>query len=397
MIRINFIAPYISADGFGHATEQIIKEFLKRPLDARLIISNSFLQYTDLDIIDPEVKEQLEYARVKKGTPERGDLTLNFFPPFRPWVNFDNPMVGYVMWETSRIPPARYGWLASMNRAQLVLTPCSHNKRVFKNCGVWKPIEVVPLGVEKGRCRYAPRSGSKFIFGYMASSALDDERKNLNAVVSAYKAVRGEDTELWIKSRYSWHDNPFRGENDIKVIIGAHPKQQLYNGFFDQVHCFVFPTRGEGFGLPPVEAMARGCVTITTGGVGADCLQPPHCLNVASRQIPVSHFGDFEYVEHVMASEIGTWCDPDLDDLTDKMRRVYCDWADHGFSDGEKMGRAAVEYIRENVTYEQTVDQLIRTLRNVASRGWKGDGFSEEEKGREEQMKYPASTVEVAG
>lgn len=66
------------------------------------------------------------------------------------------------------------------------------------------------------------------------------------------------------------------------TVEHPRPEQEMAD-FYGRCDLFVFSSRGEGFGLPALEAMARGCAVVTTdsGGVrqfardGENCLMTP--------------------------------------------------------------------------------------------------------------------------
>lgn len=65
--------------------------------------------------------------------------------------------VAWTMWETDRIPDgSKYrkalpfgNWAELINQnADRLVVPCHHNKRVFAECGVTLPIDVIPYGLD---------------------------------------------------------------------------------------------------------------------------------------------------------------------------------------------------------------------------------------------------------
>jgi glycosyltransferase involved in cell wall biosynthesis len=71
-------------------------------------------------------------------------------------------------------------------------------------------------------------------------------------LVSALVLVGGSDSRVFKADKH-----PFRGA----VQVGAATDGEL-RALYDQAFCLVFPSRYEGFGLPPLEAMACGCAVI---------------------------------------------------------------------------------------------------------------------------------------
>ena len=105
-----------------------------------------------------------------------------------------------------------------------------------------------------------------------------DLRKNLITVFAAYRSagrVIGKDCPLVIAGRLPKRDTPFAPDpRRVASEQGVGGEGVRFIGFVDEVDkaalyrgavAFIFPTRYEGFGLPPLEALACG-----TPVVGSD-------------------------------------------------------------------------------------------------------------------------------
>lgn len=120
-----------------------------------------------------------------------------------------------------------------------------------------------PMEVERVRQEYG--LPSKFIL-YLGGF---DVRKNLRLLVDAFGALPGDMRAEWklvIAGRLPERDTPFfpdprRGAGRDVVFIG-HVKEQDKAIVYSSAGLFAFPSRYEGFGLPPLEAMACGTPVI---------------------------------------------------------------------------------------------------------------------------------------
>lgn len=99
-----------------------------------------------------------------------------------------------------------------------------------------------------------------------------EPRKNLERLVRAFDQVKSEtgcDHRLVIVGKKGWlFDDVFavvrdRGLEDSVVFTGFVPDENL-PAFYDGADGFVFPSLYEGFGLPPLEAMAYGTPVVVS-------------------------------------------------------------------------------------------------------------------------------------
>jgi glycosyltransferase involved in cell wall biosynthesis len=116
-----------------------------------------------------------------------------------------------------------------------------------------------------------------------------------------------------------------------------------------QADCFVYPTRSEGFGLSPVEAMSTGLPVICTGETAMrDYLFPEHSYPLAVEgweEVP-SHWGD-----------IGSYAIPSRDHLISLMRHVY-----ENRAEAKAKGKLAATYVREELSWRRLVERFIRIV-----------------------------------
>lgn len=106
---------------------------------------------------------------------------------------------------------------------------------------------------------------------YILSLSTIEPRKNLRLLLDAYSSLMQEDNQiidLVLAGRRGWKEDNLLKGIDEKVKAKLH-----FTGFIEDkdlpkiyscAECFVFPSKYEGFGLPPLEAMACGTIVLSS-------------------------------------------------------------------------------------------------------------------------------------
>lgn len=84
-----------------------------------------------------------------------------------------------------------------------------------------------------------------------------DRRKRVHLLIEGFKVLKGNDYELWVAGigPEEAYLKVLAGSDTRIKFKGKIPDDELV-AFYNSLDCFAFPTAVEGYGLPPVEAMA---------------------------------------------------------------------------------------------------------------------------------------------
>lgn len=205
------------------------------------------------------------------------------FATRRPQVLTVHDMTFYSLPESLRPPVDRaFRRLvrSGLHRADRILVPSEATRRVIASMEPGLPedrVEVIHYGVDE-RFAPAPAEAIRDLRGrlgierdYFLYLGTLEPRKNLPALVRAYaRAVaEGCDADLVLAGRWGWNREPLERELEalppscrvhLPGFVTDAEARTLYSG----ARVFVYPSIEEGFGFPPLEAMACGTPVVSS-------------------------------------------------------------------------------------------------------------------------------------
>ena len=257
-------------------------------------------------------------------------VTYSIVPMF--WSNGGKYKVGYSMIETDRICER---WVRSCNRMDEIWVPTFKNKEAFVASGVQVPVRVVPLGIDAHHFKpnFTPaiyHGDHKFRF---FCSAFWQLRKRWDLLITAFGEEFGDEKEVGLICKciseqpmeeiadqiHSWVGH--RLDDQLAIVEGAYPWWE-YVSIMRTCQAFVLPTSGEGWGCPPVQALACGLPVIVT-----DCMGPGEVLrDDAGIPFPgvrfLSAVLEPSKVQHEYYDGSNWWV-PNVPEIRKAMREVY--------------------------------------------------------------------------
>ena len=267
--------------------------------------------------------------------------------------------IGWTMLEVSGLPQE---WVDGCNLMDEVWVPASFNVDTFRDSGVRVPIEVMPLGIDvdyfhPGIRGYRPSSRFTFLSVFEWG-----ERKGAELLLRAFaEEFDKTDDVLLMLSIYNrdpgvdvYHEVEKLGLPPGPPIIAmVNPEFAGYQmgSVYRSADCFVLPTRGEGWGMPVLEAMACGLPTIATGWSGpADFLHdgigyPLQVKRMVEAKAKCPWYAGFD------------WAEPDIDHLRFLMREVY-----ENPDRAREKGLAAAAEVASNYTIEHAADRVKQRI-----------------------------------
>ena len=267
--------------------------------------------------------------------------------------------IGWSMLEVTGLPQA---WVDGCNAMDEVWVPASFNVDTFSASGVTTPIKVMPLGVDPDYLHPNVR-GFRPATPFTFLSVFEwGERKAPEVLLRAFAEEFKESEEVVLLLSVFNRDPTVDVEQEIAklrlpnsppIVVMINPEFADYQmgSLYRSADCFVLPTRGEGFGMPVLEAMACGLPTIATNWSGpADFLHaeigyPLQVKSMVKAEARCPYYEGFE------------WAEPDFDHLRFLMREVF-----DGPDQARQKGLAAAAEVAAKRTWQHAAARVKSRL-----------------------------------
>lgn len=295
MKTVVFRGPVLTQSGYGVHSRQVAAWLLqKKDIDVRFVA----MPWGDTPwILDGGTAGGLVGKIMKRTTkPEglRADVSVQLQLPNEWDVKLAPVNVGITAGvETDRCLPT---WVDACNSMDHVIVPSQHVKQCFANSGnVTKPITVVPEAYNPAIASGDhppladfPTSFNLLIFGQLTGNNPNNDRKNTFFTVKWLCEAFKDDPEVGIVLKTNAGRNSKIDRNLVITLMkqllsevrpGPYPRFYLLHGDMNdaevaalyrhkQVKALAALTRGEGYGLPILEAAASGLPVIATNWSG---------------------------------------------------------------------------------------------------------------------------------
>jgi glycosyltransferase involved in cell wall biosynthesis len=136
-------------------------------------------------------------------------------------------------------------------------------------------MRLAPLGVDPQFSPGEPAPRLRERFGlegpYLLTVGTLQPRKNVETALRAFERLvaAGADQRLALVGGRGWRDDALaerirRSPAAERIVVTGRVSDDELVGLYRAADCFVYPSRYEGFGLPPLEAMACGTAVISS-------------------------------------------------------------------------------------------------------------------------------------
>lgn len=282
---------FINAGGYANMNRSIVFRLHNYHIVAKTQVVPAITQVSQTAQYYVSKYSSLNFRKIKKYPQIYG------FGP-QPHAPHSGKTIFYTMMETETLHP-EFRNLCNIY-ADEVWVPSSHNKKLFEEYGVQKPVYLMPLGIDEVVYRQDDKRDigvlkDKILFadilGKPASQGINSfrfitlfgwsYRKGIDILIKSFvKAFKGnDDVTLIIASTHVGPDiikrdtlkyaGMVRKSNYPQILFYPHVTPEIEMPLIYKMgHAFIHTSRGEGFSLPQIEASAAGLPVISCNNTG---------------------------------------------------------------------------------------------------------------------------------
>jgi len=201
-----------------------------------------------------------------------------------------------------------YRWLVPYlcRRAHTVVTVSEFSKgEIHRRLGVpTDKIEVIGGAVAPEFVRMASDVPAHDHGAYVLGAASLQRRKNFETLIRGFCALPRQDVSLVLaggvdRKVYGGGAGLAAELDDPRIVLAGYVSDAELAALYRDARVFVFPSLYEGFGIPPLEAMAMGCPVISSRAASL----PEVCGDAAHYIDPQDVAGTTAAIERVLGDE----------------------------------------------------------------------------------------------
>ena len=280
--------------------------------------------------------------------------------------HFRGTNIQWVVFESTRVPP---NIMSTMLTADVVWVPSAWGRDVLIQNGLDPArCDVVPEGVDTDQFHpwYPPVDD---VFRYLLIGKYE-RRKSITETIDAWAQVFGNDPtfELSIKTNHIMNHEENKQKitehvrrlelTNVNVWYGNLPTTEM-SLLYQRHDVFVLPTKGEGWGLPLIEAAAAGLPIITTMWSGnTEFLNPikNSVVPVEYDMVPID-CPEYQLFYPTEDKDWGTWAQPRPESIAQALLYA-CDF----FPKLKTNATANSDIIRRNFSWAQCANTAMKML-----------------------------------
>ncbi len=350
-MRIKYVGPAKDYSGYGEAVRHDIAALIGAGLDLSTEIPVYTPQFSDFGRLG-------EMAVERENAPLGYKIKILHTTPnvYRNFMEFDKYHVGRAFWETDKVP---LEFAQNLQLMDEIWTGSKYNEAAIRNAGVTKPIHIIPEAIDDSLnideiTPFITDCDGTFKFYSIFEWT---ERKNPKALLEAYwRAFEGKKGVSLIIKTYVDNFHPEKKkeiDREIRKLkarldLKSYAPVWLYRKLMDRRHiyrfhksgdCFVSLHRGEGWGIPQMEALLleKPIISTNAGGVHEYLTDKKDALLLPYKMTPVANSRNLQWY-----TPDQKWADVDIEAAIEAMR-----WVFQNKDKAKKIGKAGRKRIIE--------------------------------------------------
>lgn len=370
MKGIKYVASVLDYSGYGNAARKNLIALKEQGIP--VTVTNVSFATNEALIPDFEIKQMKELINKEIDY----DVVIIHLTPenFARFIEKDKFNIGHFAWETTNL---HFSWLPFCNAMDLILVPCEWNREVLINSLVTTPIKVFEHAYDVNKFENTSKhqlmsdeENLKFYSIFQWS-----ERKNPEALLRTYFSEFDENDKvvLYLKTYIGTSSEEdknkvikFIEKSKASINKKAFPKIILLPDLMseeqvNQLHligdCYLAPIRGEGFGMPILDAALAGNDVVCTNFSAPTSFLSQELHYLISFQLePVSNMN---WIPWYLANQ--NWASVHEVEFMKAMRSVY-----HSFQNNLILKKRSDEkkilykkWLKEYFSNKQVVQRLI--------------------------------------
>lgn len=364
-MNICYLGPFFDYSGYGEANRHAAAALDAAGVSVQASVVSYVRDVADFGPIGQRIQKLTENnltykIKILHTTPDQ----------YQRYLEEGKYHIGHFFWETNRVP---HDFVEGLNLMDEIWTGSLYNKQAIERSGVTKPVFVFPQATETNRPQMQPYRLQDFN-GFLFYSIFEwTDRKNPQALLEAYWQEFQNDEKVGLLIKTYFKDFSRRSKELVRDSInslkrksglGKFPPVFTFMDLMDRHHisrfhltgdCFVSAHRGEGWGIPQVEAMlhARPIISTNCGGVHEYLRDDDNAILIPWQSIKVSGMphSSFWYTPDQ------TWADIDIAELRKKLRWVY-----ENQKQAKSIGMRGCMFVNDRFNLKRVGDEMKERL-----------------------------------